>query len=189
MDIHISISRCWSLSNRTVQVLYARLDGTGRSYQLLRHTFGVNSTYGEDDPVIYHESNERFVIRIGVSSSRRYFLLTIDGQITREVLYLRTDNPMGQFKPIAPRQTGVRYEVSHHGSYFYILTNEGGAKNYKVVKAHVDAPADKENWEEVLPAREDVLIERIDLFRHHFVTWEWENALQKIRIQVSPAWC
>lgn len=56
---------------------------------------------------------------------------------------------------------------------------------------HVDDPSIKEQWEEFLPPRDDVLIEKIELFRHHFVTWEWHNGLQKIRVQdlSDGGWC
>lgn len=61
----------------------------------------------------------------------------------------------------------------------------------------MNGPSNKELWEEFLPHREYVFVEKIgqlllffvvtnkdiELFRHHFVTWEWENGLQKIRVQ------
>jgi oligopeptidase B len=77
----------------------------------------------------------------------------------------------------------VKYSVANHGGYFYIHTNDNGAYNFKVVTAPVDDPSNKSKWEEVLPHREDVLVEHIDLFRHHFVAWEWEGGLQKVRVQ------
>jgi hypothetical protein len=59
----------------------------------------------------------------------------------------------------------------------------GGAYNFKVIKAPVSDPKNRELWEEVLPHREDVFIELIEVFRHHFVVWEWEGGVQRIRIQ------
>lgn len=59
----------------------------------------------------------------------------------------------------------------------------GGAYNFKVIKAPVSDPKNRDLWEEVLPHREDVFIELIEVFRHHFVVWEWEGGVQKIRIQ------
>lgn len=171
----------WAADNRTV--LYTRVDDTGRSYGLYRHAMGEHANDGSDDELIVHEKDEMFFLRLTVSNSRRYFLLNIDGQVTKEVRYLSTATPKGEFQTIAARQHGVMYHVSHHGSYFYILTNCDGAHNFKVMKAHVDDPANKENWEEVLPHREAVLIERVDLFRHHFVAWEWEGGLQHVRVQ------
>ena len=33
-----------------------------------------------------------------------------------------------------------------------------------------------------MPYRENVYIEKIELFKHHLVVWEWDNAKQKIRV-------
>ncbi len=38
-------------------------------------------------------------------------------------------------------------------------------------------------WEEIIPTRENVFLEHIEVFRHHLVAWEWENGSQKIRVQ------
>jgi len=80
------------------------------------------------------------------------------------------------------RSHGVLYYAYSHGSYFYIHTNEG-AKNFKVFKTPVEDPCNTELWEDVLPHREDVFVKSINLFRHHFVAWEFENGFQKIRVQ------
>jgi protease II len=37
--------------------------------------------------------------------------------------------------------------------------------------------------QEVISHREDVFIEKIDVFRHHFVAWEWHGGNQRIRVQ------
>jgi protease II len=102
------------------------------------------------------------------------------------------------------RTEGFQYAVSSHGNYWYIKTNEEGAHNFKgksswkfetvtklfsnnsfrvVIKVPVGEPMNKDLWETILEHREDVLIKEIELFRHHFVVWEWENGTQKVRIQ------
>lgn len=171
----------WAADNRTV--LYTRVDQSGRSYQVLRHRLGHNATDGSDDEVVYTEPDERFFLRLTVSNSWRYFLLNVDGQITKEVLFLSTATPEGTFRPVQPRRPGVLYQVSHHGQHFYVLTNQDGACNFKVMRVHVDRVDSLDEWEELLAHRDDVLLERIDLFRHHFVVWEWHGGLQRIRIQ------
>lgn len=47
----------------------------------------------------------------------------------------------------------------------------------------VSDPMNRDLWETILEHREDVLIKDIELFRHHFVVWEWESGTQKVRIQ------
>eukprot|EP01116_Phalansterium_solitarium_P005696 TRINITY_DN1756_c0_g2_i5.p1 TRINITY_DN1756_c0_g2~~TRINITY_DN1756_c0_g2_i5.p1 ORF type:complete len:646 (+),score=188.79 TRINITY_DN1756_c0_g2_i5:109-2046(+) len=171
----------WAADNRTI--FYTRIDEHGRSDTLWKHVLGENAPDGSDDEMLYSEPDERFILKINTTSNKKYLLLQIEGQVTREVRYLPTNQPSGEFKIIAPRQYGVQYEVSSHGAYFYIKTNADGAHNFKVVKVPVDALDDPDAYVEVLPHRDDVFIDRIDLFRHHFVAWEWENGVQKIRVQ------
>ncbi|HVG22480.1 MAG TPA: prolyl oligopeptidase family serine peptidase, partial [Blastocatellia bacterium] len=63
----------------------------------------------------------------------------------------------------------------------YIRTNEGGAKNFKLVVAPVAAPQ-KQNWKEILAHRTDVILEDVDLFADHYVVSERDNGQPKLRI-------
>ncbi len=71
---------------------------------------------------------------------------------------------MGRFKIVQPRIRGVEYSIAHYRDCFYILTNKDGATNFKLMKTPVHNTG-IENWEDVIPHREDVLLEDIDLFR------------------------
>jgi len=73
------------------------------------------------------------------------------------------------------------YYVDHHTDRFYIRTNEGGAKNFKLVTAPVNDPARK-NWKELMPHSKDVMIEDIDLFKNHLVVTVREKGLPELRI-------
>jgi oligopeptidase B len=172
----------WAADN--VTFLYTKADKvTGRPYKVYCHTLKENSPDGSDDLELYHEPDERFVLKVNLTNNKKYFTLLIDGQVTKEVLYCSTATPKAGFQTILGRQQGVQYTASNHGNWWYIKTNEGGAYNFKVIKAAVSDPKNRELWEEVLPHREDVFIELIEVFRHHFVVWEWEGGVQKIRIQ------
>jgi oligopeptidase B len=50
-----------------------------------------------------------------------------------------------------------------------------------LMKASVDAP-EREHWEEVIPHREDVLIDYVDTFKEYLVLYERRNGLRQIRI-------
>ena len=55
---------------------------------------------------------------IDLSKSRKFILLSLDGERTSEVRYLATDQPTGELKIIEPRRRGVVYEVDHVGDKF-----------------------------------------------------------------------
>lgn len=112
---------------------------------------------------MFREDDEAYELEICTSPNKKYFLLKVSGQITNEFWYLSTSTPRGTFQlvvrsvhtftdcnircvrentgcSITCRGTmmiliGIITSCSH-GNYFYIHTNEGGAKNFKVVKVH-----------------------------------------------------
>jgi oligopeptidase B len=88
---------------------------------------------------------------------------------------------MGEFKQFIPRDSQAHeYSISHFKDQFYILTNRD-AKNFKLMVVDQNETAEA-NWQTVIPHREDVLIEDIDLFDNYLVVSERTNGLSRIRI-------
>jgi oligopeptidase B len=83
--------------------------------------------------------------------------------------------PAGRAALIAPRRAEHEYDVDHRGDLFYIRTNKG-CRNFRVVTRRSRAPG-PENWKELFPCREDVMVESIDLFAGLAVFYEREDAL------------
>ena len=81
---------------------------------------------------------------------------------------------------VLPRVQNTEYDITHHGSSFFIRTNDG-AKTFRAVEAPVKDPS-KANWKEVLMARTDVTVEGITAFKDYLVTDERDRGLTKIRI-------
>ena len=71
--------------------------------------------------------------------------------------------------------------MEHYENDFYILTNEGGDYNFKIVKTSVDTPY-KENWVEVIPHRKEVLLEGFEIFKNYLVLEEREKGLLQLNI-------
>ena len=65
---------------------------------------------------------------------------------------------------------------------FYISTNIDESTNFKLVKTPITS-TEKSNWRDVIPHREDVLIEDTDFFNDFMVIGERSNGLLKIRIK------
>ena len=165
----------WAADNRTI--FYTVEDDAKRSYRLLRHTLGVPVA---QDELIYEEKDERFEVAAGRSRSRAYLFLLSQSHTTSEARFLRADEPGGQWKLIAPRIADQEYDVDHHGDFFYIRANDRG-RNFRLVKAPVAAPG-REQWEEVVAHRTDVMIEGADFFANHYVLTEREDGLPWLRI-------
>ena len=171
-------SFAWGNDNRTV--FYTKVDSTNRPYQLWRHTLGSDPS---NDVLVYQEDNEAFYLSVGKTRSRAYILLDLSSKITSEVHYLDANNPSEEFRLFQPRQTGIEYSIDHHSNCFYIVTNEE-AINFKLMSTPVEA-TDRVNWKTVIPHREDVMLEGIDVFAEHLVIYERQEGLPTARIQTS----
>jgi oligopeptidase B len=71
--------------------------------------------------------------------------------------------------------------MSHFGDHFYIVTNKDKATNFKLMKTP-EVATSKVNWVDVIPHREDVLLEDIDIFKDYLVVSERFDGLNHIRI-------
>src|SRR6185369_14184767 len=90
------------------------------------------------------------------------------------------DDPNGTPKVIIPRSPEHEYDVDYRNNLFYIRTNKG-AKNFRIVTAPVNDPAEK-NWKEFVPHNLAVKIEAVSLFADHVVLSEWENGLEQLEV-------
>jgi oligopeptidase B len=172
----ISPSFEWANDNRTL--LYTVTDEAWRPYKLFRHNLGDDS---ENDALVYHEKDDAFFLDIAKSKSTDYLFIELESQTTSEVYYLRADSPTGEFELIHPRQQEMEYSVYHRADRFYIVTNDE-AKNFKLMRAPISDPS-KSNWEEVIPHRDSVKLDRIEIFGDFMVLYERENGLRQIRIR------
>jgi oligopeptidase B len=67
------------------------------------------------------------------------------------------------------------------GERFWIRSNGGGRRNFRLVTAPLD-DARAERWTEVLAHREDVMLEDFDVFARHVVVHEREDGLIRLRV-------
>ncbi|MFQ5709386.1 MAG: S9 family peptidase [bacterium] len=165
----------WANDNKTL--FYNTLDDAKRPFKLFRHRLGTDF---KQDELIHFEEDESYFLSISKTRSKRYLLLNLGSNTTSEVWYLDADDPEGDFKLIHPRQHEMEYEVAHHGDKFFILTNEN-AKNFKLMETSLKNPA-KKFWHEVVPHRDAVKIDGMDVFRNHLILYERENGLKQIRV-------
>ena len=167
----------WANDNKTL--FYARKDDvTLRSDKIYKHHLG---TRGKDDELVFFEEDETFHTYVYKSKSQRFLIIGSSSTLTSEYRFLDADDPDGEFRIVQPRIRGMEYSISHFGDCFYILTNKDGATNFKLMKTPVAATGE-ENWVDVIPHREEVLLEDIDLFKDYLVVSKRSNGLNRIKI-------
>ncbi len=166
----------WASDNRTV--FYAARDAALRPHQIWRHRLG--------DPIgqaklIYQEDDERFRVGISRSKSGAYLFLATASSLTSEVRYLDAAEPEGEFLLVEPRQTGVEYDVDHHGDRFLITTNADDAVNFKLVETPVATPG-RAYWADLVAHREDARLFGVEVLRDWIVLAEQANAVPRLRV-------
>jgi oligopeptidase B len=174
----VTSNMAWANDNRTL--FYARQDPvTLRSYQIYRHVVGTDPA---EDELVYEESDPEFSCYVWKTKSKRYLIIGSDQLLSNEYRFLDASDPTGEFRVFLPREPEHEHSIDHFGDQFYILTNDGGAKNFKLVRTPVTQTG-KANWELVIPHGDDVLLEGIEIFRDHLVVAERREGLVRIRIR------
>jgi oligopeptidase B len=167
-------SFAWARDGRTL--LFVTEDPlTKRSDSLHRHELGTSST-----ALVYHEPDALFDIAVSRSLDRELLFLDIFSKTSTETRFVAAGTPAADWRVIVPREPLHEYDVAHRGGEFYLRTNRH-AHNFRVVRAPVDAPGEA-NWIEVVPHREHVKIESLDLFARHAALLSWEHGLEHLEI-------
>jgi len=170
-------SAVWANDNKTV--FYSTKDPvTLRSNKIFKHVLGTKQS---DDVLVYEEKDETFRTGVYKSSSQKYLIIYSSQTISSEYRFLDADTPNGEWQIIQPREKNLEYGIGHYKDHFYIRTNLN-AKNFKIVKTPINATT-KENWKDVIPHRDDVLVGGIDFFSDYLVIQERINGLSNIRIK------
>ena len=167
----------WANDNKTI--FYTHQDKvTLRSDKVFKHKLGSNSA---NDVLVFEEKDDTFNVDVSKEKSKKYIVISSSSTLTTEYRTLLADKPDGKFTVFQKRVRGLEYDISHFDDSFYIVTNKDKATNFKLMKTPENATS-KENWKDLIPHREDVLLEDIEIFKNFLVVEERSNGLNKIRI-------
>ena len=170
-------SATWANDNKTLFYVGKNTE-TLRSERIVRHKLG--RPVGED-VVVYFEEDEEFTTRVGKTKSRKFLVINNDQTLSTETMILEADNPDGSFRMFEPRQVNHEYSIDHIGNSFYIRTNVGGASNFKLMKTG-ERNTGKDSWTDVIPHRDDVLLQGFELFDEYMTVSERINGLNNLRV-------
>jgi oligopeptidase B len=175
-------SAAWSADNAIL--FYVTEDDAKRPFRLWRHRLG-----GAADDLLLEESDELFRLGVFRSRSRRLLFTAARSFTSGDYRWLPAGQPFDDWRMIQPREKDHEYDVDHGmdqtGERFWIRTNGGGRRNFRLVTAPLDDPR-AERWTEVLAHRDDVMLEDFDVFARHVVVHEREGGLIRLRV-LRPA--
>ncbi|MBL7558849.1 S9 family peptidase [Olleya sp. YSTF-M6] len=167
----------WANDNKTL--FYSKKDEvTLRSDKIFKHKLGTDAS---TDQLVFHEKDETYNTYVYKTKSKKYIIIGSSSTLATEYQILEADQPDNEFKVFNSREKDLEYSIAHFDDSFYIITNKDGATNFKLQKTN-ESNTSSDNWTDVLPHREDVLLEDIEIFKDYLVVNERQNGLNQLRI-------
>jgi len=163
-------------------LFYVTRDAIQRPYRVYHHVLGADPA---QDQLLYEEKDEMYFLLLTQSRSKAYVMVFLLSTTTHECRLMPNDGVTAEFKIFQPRIKGMEYQVEHAGDRFYVITNEN-AQNFKLMQTPLDQTT-KDNWQEVIPHREDVYLTGMDAFEDHIIFYERRDRFKQIRISNTDA--
>jgi oligopeptidase B len=158
---------------------YVKLDDNHRPMQVWRHRLGAPQA---DDILVYEEHDSGWFTHIHESASNRFCVIAGGDHETSEQRLIDLANPDSPPRLVAAREVGVQYSVADRGDELFILTNAGGAIDFKIATAPLKSP-ERTNWRDLIPHCAGVYVIDFELYSGHLVRLERANALPSIIIR------
>ncbi|MBV4507953.1 S9 family peptidase [Pseudomonas sp. BW13M1] len=152
-------SMTWANDSRTL--FFAELDDTHRPWRLRRHTLGETNA-----ATVFEEPDGRFFLHCYRASSERQLVLLLNSKTTSEAWVLDAATPQADFTCLAPRVEGHEYFPDHgqlDGQWrWFVRSNQDGI-NFALFHAPADSVPTRDQWQVLVPHRDDVMLEGLSL--------------------------
>ena len=158
----------WANDNRTL--FYVRQDPeTLRWNRVLAHELGRLK-----DAEVYFEGDDTFEVGISKANTDKYIFIRTGATLSTEYRLIDADKPSAPPVVFLARRPGLEYDVADGGDRFYVLNNYK-ARNFKLSVCSPSATA-VSSWVDLVPQRDDTLIEYMDVFSDWVVLKERSKA-------------
>lgn len=154
----------WANDNKTLYYIKKDLQ-TLLGYQVYRHTLGTPQA---EDELVYEETDTSYYMGISKSKDDSEIYIWHSSTTASGVSVLSADDVKAMPKRLIEREADLEYGISKLGNTYYIVTNLN-AVNFQLMKVDIDKAGDKANWQSVIPARDNIKLEGIDLFNDYLV--------------------
>ena len=142
-------------------------------YQVWRHAIG---TPASQDKLIYEEKDDTYYVSLHKTTSKHYVVIHLASATTSEVRLL--DAEMADAEPFVflPRRKDHEYSLDHYQHRFYLRSNRNG-KNFGLYRTRM---RDEQQWEELIPPRDNIMLEGFTLFTDWLVVEERQRGLTSL---------
>ena len=169
----------WSLDGKYLFYVL-RDEETLLPYKLFRHEIGTSQ---EKDTLVYEEKDTTFYLSVGNTRSMDYVEINISSSTSSEVRLIKSSNPEMDPEIFLIREKDHLYSVDHDpASSRFLIESNWKATNFRLLETELYDLRDKEKWKELIPHRDEVLLQSVIPFPNHLVVMERENGLRNIKI-------
>jgi len=166
----------WANDGRTLY--YVTMDQSKRSSKLWRHVVGASGA----DALVLEEKDELFDIGIGKTLDDRFLVLSSESKDSNEQSVMDADAPPGEasLRIVMARRADIEYDIEHRAGSFFVRINDTG-RNFRLVKVDAARP-DLDRAEELIAARDRVMLDDFDLFAEDLVVTERVDGNLQLRV-------
>ncbi|RZO91585.1 MAG: S9 family peptidase, partial [Gammaproteobacteria bacterium] len=149
-------------------------------FKLYRHEIGSSQSL---DVLVYEEKDPTFYLSVGNSRSMQFIEVNISSTTSSEVRLIDSESPEESPYIFLKRESDHLYSIEHdpENNRFLIETN-WLAKNFRLMAVDLKKSSYKDEWNELIPHREDILLQSALAFPDHLVIMERKNGLRKLKI-------
>ena len=166
-------SVCWFKD--TYSIAYVVQNENQRPYKVLTHELGKSN-----DRTLFEEKSGEFFVSVSETMDHNYILISSDGSITNETLFMKGNDPQSEVKLFQERIKGLEYHVEHKDDNFYVVTNDTHI-NFRVCTTP-STKTEKENWEEFIAPSDKKYINDFSCYKDFFVNNYKEEGLNKLEV-------
>ena len=134
---------------------------------------------GGEDVLVYEEKDEGLFLGVGLTSDRKFLLITAENREISEALAIASDDITAAPTVVEPRHENRRYSVDHWGDRWVIRTNDGDAVDFKLMVSDAPLPA-RSTWTPLVEHKAGRLVAGFSLYANHLVRLERENASDRL---------
>ena len=149
----------WANDNKTV--FYVKKDpATLREFQVYKHVLGTNRS---KDELLFEEKDERFAVYITKTLDKKFILIHSVSTTSSETWMIEADKPSEKALCFLKREKDHLYEVYHHETGFYVLTNKNSPNRKLVFSKSV--PNSIDDCKVLIAHDKDVYLEEAEVFQ------------------------
>ena len=175
----------WANDSRTLY--YVTMDEAKRAHRLWRHVLGSDAS----DTLLYEEADELFSVGVAKTRDERYVIVSIQSMDASEIRLIDADADADAdaahaaaappaLRTVFERRADIEVDLDHRDGRFFVRINDTG-RNFRLVSVDAASP-DLANADEIVAARDDVMLDDFDLFARHLVLTERSAGSLSLRV-------